>query len=135
MKKKVLSLVLTVFLACFAFGALAGCSSGSTSQYVGTWVADSADYGGQNYTMDDLGMTGSDLMTLELNSDGTCTLTSNASSTSASVDATWTETDSGITISDSYGDYSLDYDASTQNLIVGSDLLGYDGMTLYLVKQ
>lgn len=112
----VLSLAMAVILT-------AGCSSSpakgdADAGLAGHWTCALVDAGnGQVVSADDLeevGVNGSDLMTLDLNDDGSAYMTSGGADIQNGVTLTWSDTIKGVEIVTSAGEaIELSYDSST----------------------
>lgn len=115
--KKLLSFLL-------AFAMLLCCAAAETAQsgYAGRWTCHSVEYNGQSIPMQQFGA----YVTLLLNADGTYGMLNNG----LHVSGTWTETESGLAISDadfgelplSAGEDTITLSVMGRSLIFGRDL-------------
>lgn len=115
---------MALVLACAC--ALQGCVAEDT--LAGRWECVSISDGTTTYVVEDLGLDGSDFMTLRLKNDGSVTMTSMGEEVDTS-DLTWMETDTGVSIESSSGAMDAVYDSSTGQLT-----LEYDGQVVVLER-
>lgn len=118
--RKMKTVLLAVAVVLIAGIMLSGCGG---SSYAGTWKATDVKNPAQIHM--DPSVTGSSLE-FELASDGKGTMTLNG----ASVDITWTETDSGVKL-DQEGGHTLDLTTEEGKLT----MVDGNGNTIYFEKQ
>lgn len=129
MNKKLVSIIFIAVLALSALGLVA-CGSSSSSTYVGTWTFSSMKLGDYEITGDQLlssDYNAEDFMQLTLNADGSATITSALAS--STVSGKWSESSTGITITDDSGT-ALDCTYENGKMVVQSE-----DYTFYLQKK
>lgn len=132
--KKMLSKIVTVTCICLIACAICTCVAGCAgSTYVGHWVCVGVSDGDTEVNVSDLssiGADGSDYMTIDLNSDGTASMSAFGQSLTEGLSVTWEESDLGVDLKIGKQTVSMEYDAQSSRLS-----LTYSGQTVYLQKQ
>ncbi len=107
--------------------ALCGCSSGSV--YEGRWVCCGVKSGTDSYNVEDLGLDGASLMTVDLKADGSVAMTAMGESKDTT-GLTWSESATGITLATDVGSMEVAYSNDTGELT-----MDYLGQVVVLKKQ
>ncbi len=135
MRNRIILAIAACMLLCAA-PILVACSTAEDINFAGTWILVEFDMGnGTVYTDEDfadLGTSGADVLTINLNYDGTVTMTSTGSNPIEGTSLTWApseEQDAVIISSDDTDTYSLSYDESAQTL-----QLEYQGQAITLAR-
>ena len=117
-KRLYVALLVLAVTAILAGGCATTTENSEEAGFAGHWTCTLVDAGnGQVVSVDDLkevGVSGSDLMTLDLNEDGTATMSSGGADIQNGVTLTWSEAQMGVEIVTSAGEaIELPYDSST----------------------
>ena len=137
MKSRLIRAIATVSLAVFAMCALCACGQQQATDFSGCWVLSEFDLGDGNVyaasDFEEMGSSGPDVLTMDLNADGSAWFTSGGSDPTGGTALTWAASESGdaVVLSNADGHtFEVPYDPETQTLSVE-----YQGQTITMARE